>query len=49
MPEAQAALAKYRSLEPDTTISKLRQLLPFRYPAPLHMTLDGLRAAGLPD
>jgi hypothetical protein len=48
LPEAQAALAKYKSLAPDMTISKLRSLLPFRYPAPLEMTLDGLRAAGLP-
>ena len=47
--EAQAALAKYRSLAPDMTILELRRLLPFRYPAPLEMTLDGLRAAGLPE
>jgi len=49
LPEAQAALAKYESLAPDMTISKLRSLLPFRYPAPLEMILDGLRAAGLPE
>ncbi|MBT8352893.1 MAG: adenylate/guanylate cyclase domain-containing protein [Desulfofustis sp.] len=49
LPEAQAALAKYESLAPGMTISKLRRLLPFRYPAPLEMTLDGLRAAGLPE
>jgi adenylate cyclase len=49
LPEAQAALAKFESLAPDMTISKLRSLLPFRYPAPLELTLDGLRAAGLPD
>lgn len=49
LPEAQAALAKYELLAPDMTISKLRNLLPFRYPGPLEMTLDGLRAAGLPD
>ncbi len=49
LPEAQAALAKYESLAPGMTISKLRKLLPFRYPAPLEMTLDGLRAAGLPE
>ncbi len=49
LPEAQAALAKYRSLAPDMTISELRRLLPFRYPASLEMTLNGLRAAGLPE
>jgi TolB-like protein/class 3 adenylate cyclase/Tfp pilus assembly protein PilF len=49
LPDAQAALAKYQLLAPGMTISELRRLLPFRYPAPLDMTLDGLRKAGLPE
>ena len=47
--EARAALAKFLLLAPEMTITKLRQLLPFREPALLEMTLDGLRSAGLPD
>ncbi|MDP6707986.1 MAG: adenylate/guanylate cyclase domain-containing protein [Alphaproteobacteria bacterium] len=49
LPEARAALTKYRSLAPNMTVSELRRLLPLRYPSPLEMTLDGLRAAGLPE
>ena len=49
LPEAEVALKKYRSLAPNMTISELRRLLPLRDPAALEMTLDGLRAAGLPE
>ena len=49
LPEAQAALAKFLSLAPGMTISKLRQLTPIRNQASLEMVLDGLRKAGLPD
>jgi hypothetical protein len=49
LPEARAALIKYLSLAPGTTVSGLRQLLPIRNQASLEMVLDGLRKAGLPD
>ena len=49
MPEARAALAKYLSLAPSMTVSRLRQLLPIRNQASLELILDGLRKAGLPD
>jgi adenylate cyclase len=49
LPEARAALAKFLSLAPGMTVSKLRQLTPIRNQASLEMVLDGLRKAGLPD
>jgi len=49
MPEAQAALARFQSLAPGVTASRLKQLLPLRNPASLEMVLDGLRKAGLPE
>ena len=49
MPEAQAALARFQSLAPGVTASRLGQLLPLRNPASLEMVLDGLRKAGLPE
>jgi len=49
LPEARAALAKFLSLAPGMTVSRLRQLLPIRSQASLEMVLDGLRKAGMPD
>ena len=48
MDEARAALAQYRALSPGATVSGL-QHLPFRSASALHMVLDGLRQAGLPE
>jgi adenylate cyclase len=49
LPEARAALAKFLSLAPGMTVSRLRQLTPIRNQASLEMVLDGLRKAGLPE
>ena len=49
LPEARAALAKFLSLAPGITVSRLRQLLPIRNQASLEMVLDGLRKAGMPE
>ena len=47
--EARAALPKYQSLAPGTTVSELGRRLPARDPASLAIILDGLRTAGLPE
>jgi hypothetical protein len=47
--DARAALAKYQTLAPAMTVSRLRQLLPLKRPESLQKTLEGLRAAGLPE
>jgi TolB-like protein/class 3 adenylate cyclase len=47
--DAQAALVKYQTLAPGMTVSRLQQLLPLKRPEALQMTLEGLRAAGLPE
>ena len=49
MPEARTALARFQSLAPGITVSRLQQLLPMRNPASLAMVVDGLRKAGLPE
>ena len=49
LPEAKAALAKFLTLAPGTTVSALRERLPIRDPVSLNMILDGLRTAGLPQ
>ena len=49
MTEAQAAAAKYMTLAPDSTISKLTKGLPIRNPAHVAMVMEALRAAGLPE
>lgn len=49
LPEARAALPALLSLSPDTTVSKLRRLLPLSDPTHAEMILDSLRKAGLPE
>lgn len=49
MAEAKAALAKFRAMVPDATISKLANELPFQHPPHMAMILDALRQAGLPE
>ena len=50
MTEARAALAKFVSLAPGmTSVSLLRQHLPFRNPASVGPMLEGFRKAGLPE
>jgi len=48
MAEAEAALARLRSLAPNLTVSVARQRFPIRDPASMAMVLDGLQKAGLP-
>jgi adenylate cyclase len=47
--DARAALAKYQTLAPEITVSRLRQLLPLKSQESLQLILEGLRIAGLPE
>ena len=49
LPDAQAALAKFRALAPGMTVSGFQRVLPLKDPAALNIILDGFRRAGLPD
>ncbi|HUO97580.1 MAG TPA: adenylate/guanylate cyclase domain-containing protein [Rhizomicrobium sp.] len=50
MAEARAALARFMPLAPGmTSVSRLREHLPFKNPASFEVLLDGFRKAGLPD
>ena len=48
-PEAQAMLAEFQSLRPDTSVLRFATSEPFKNPAELEHLLDGLRKAGLPE
>jgi len=47
--EARSAVSKLRELSPAVTVSRLRELLPYRDPEALDMILDGMTIAGLPE
>jgi adenylate cyclase len=46
---ARMALSKLLSLAPETTISRLREQIPFTDPKSLQIVLEGFRKAGLPE
>lgn len=47
--EAQAAMAKYRELEPQNTIEQAAATFPFKRSEDLERLLNGLRKAGMPE
>jgi adenylate cyclase len=47
--EAKAALAKYRELEPQASIERLAETMPYKRQEDLDHFLEGLRKAGLPE
>ena len=49
MDEAQAAMAKYRELEPQNTVEQAAATMPFKRPEDLERYLNALRKAGMPE
>jgi adenylate cyclase len=47
--EAQRAMSRLRSIDPELCVSKLKELTPLRRPADIALYEDGLRMAGLPE
>jgi len=47
--EARSAVSKFLELSPNSTVSRLRELLPIRNPDSLNIILDGMISAGLPE